>query len=347
MNLALEVLSAAIASIVSFVLCFAGTKRLITYLASKKMTVLDFHKADKRQVPRPGGPALIAAIVVGEGILFGTTQSIAVLALLIVTLLSGLIGLIDDLKTLGGIAKPALLSTVGLPVLALEYLIPESNVFNHHLYLPLFSVPTNLALIYPLLVLIAIPVATNTINTVDVLNGVASGTILIALVPVAFGISLRILEGKGSPIALLAVFPLYLSLIAFFFFHRYPSRIFPGDSGSLALGGAYATISIIGGVEIVAVIAILPAILNSFFFLSTVKRLVEHRQIKTQPTGILPDGTMFASRDTRAPTTLLRMVLATRPMKEDLVVREIFKLAAISAVLSAVTAILTWVVVIG
>ena len=73
------------------------------------MTVLDYHKVTKPQIPRPGGPAIIAAIVASEMLLFVLTDSLAVLGLALVTLISGIVGVIDDLKTLGGIEKPALL----------------------------------------------------------------------------------------------------------------------------------------------------------------------------------------------------------------------------------------------
>ncbi len=335
---------AAVSGIASFLVCYLGTRYLIRYLTLKKMTVLDYHKKDKPQVPRPGGPALFGGIIVGELILFFASGSLAILGLVLVTLISGLVGVLDDLKTLGGIAKPALLLIGGIPLIALEYLVPNSNVFSHHFYLPLFHTPTNLPLVYPLLVLVAIPVVTNTVNTIDVLNGVVSGFILIACIPVAFAILLRVYQGKSDPIILVAITPILLSLIAFFIFHRYPSKIFPGDSGALAMGGAYGAMAIIGGVEVVAVIAILPAILNSFFFLSSVKRLVEHREIKNPPTISLPDSRMVASKDPKAPVTLMRMLVASRALYEDQIVADIFKLAIFSAALAVLTAILTWLV---
>src|SRR5208283_1368338 len=108
----------------------------------------------------------------------------------------GIVGIVDDLKTLGGIAKPALLLIGGIPLIALEYFVPNASVFDPHLYLPLFSVPTNIPLIYPVIVLVSIPVITNTINTIDVLNGVVSGFLLIAFIPVTFAIILRVWIGK-------------------------------------------------------------------------------------------------------------------------------------------------------
>lgn len=311
------------------------------------MTVMDYHKEGKPQVPRPGGPAIIAAIVIGELILFALSGSLAVLALALVTLLSGAIGVVDDLKTLGGIAKPALLLVAGVPLIALEYLVPGAVVFDHHLYLPLFSVPTNIPIIYILMIIVAMPVVTNTINTIDVLNGVVSGFILIAFIPVTFAIVLRLLVGKENSVVLAATIPIVVSALAFYSFHKFPSKIFPGDSGAMALGGAYGAMAIIGGVEVVAVIAILPAIMNSFFFLSSVKRLVEHRQIKSQPTIMLPDNRMISAPDPSAPITLMRLLVSSKAKSEKEIGLDILKLGAFCAFLAILTAIMTWVITIG
>ena len=331
----------------SFLSCFFLTRWLVTFLQGKKMTVLDYHKVDKPSIPRPGGPAIIVGIILGESVLFVGSGSYAILALILATLISGLVGIVDDLKTLGGIAKPALLLIAGIPILAIEYLVPNANVYSHHFYLPLFHVPASLPLIYPALVLVAIPVVTNTINTIDVLNGVVSGFILIACIPVTFDIYLRVLAGKTDPIVLLAMFPILGASLAFFIFHKYPSKIFPGDSGAIALGAAYGTMAIIGGAELVAVVAILPAILNSFFFLSSVKRLVEHRQLKIQPTIAQEDAKLLANRDPKAPVTLVRMLVSKDPLSEDEIVKEIFKLELFCALLAGITSILTWVIFVG
>lgn len=337
------VIETFIAFLFSAVLCFAGTHYLIDYLKRKKMTVMDYHKEGKPQIPRPGGPAIIAAIVISELVLFAFTGSLAVLGLTLVTLLSGIIGIVDDLTTLGGIEKPALLLLGGLPLVALQYFFPNQVVYNHHLYLPLFKVPANIPVIYILLIIVAIPVVTNTINTIDVLNGVVTGTILIASVPVGFTLILRYIYGKENPYALAAFFPFVGATLAFYYFHKYPSRIFPGDSGAMALGAAYGTMAIIGGAEVVAVIAILPAIMNSFFFLSSVKRLVEHRQIKAQPVRILPDNTMIATGDPEAPVTLMRLLVGFQAKSEKEIGLDILKLTAYTSFLACITALLTWV----
>jgi len=308
------------------------------------MMVMDYHKEGKPQIPRPGGPAIIAAIVFSELVLFVFTGGYAILGLAVVTLLSGVIGIIDDLKTLGGVVKPALLLIGGVPLVALQYFVPNAMVYNHHLYLPLYRIPTNVPIIFILLIIIAIPVVTNTVNTIDVLNGVVTGTILIASIPLGFGMILRYLVGKENPYAMVAFLPFVGATLAFYYFHKFPSKIFPGDSGAMALGAAYGTMAIIGGVEVVAVVAILPAIMNSFFFLSSMKRFVEHRQIKSQPVEILPDNKMLATGDPQAPITLMRLLVGTKAKSEKEIGRDILVLTAYTAFLACITAILTWAV---
>ena len=317
---------------------------MISYLIAKKLTVPDYHKADKPQIPRPGGPAIIVAVVACELLLFALTGNLSVLGLAMVTLISGFIGIVDDLKTLGGIVKPALLLIGGIPLIVLQFVFPQALVYNHHLYLPLFSTPTNIPLIYPLLILVAIPVVTNTINTIDVLNGVVSGFILISFIPVVFGMSLRLMLGKENPAVFVSIFPILAATTAFYLYHKFPSKIFPGDSGAMALGAAYGTVAIIGGVEVVAVIAILPAIMNSFFFLSSVKRLVEHREIASRPTLVTPDNKVMASEDPKAPVTLMRLLVSAKPRSEKEIGRDILILTGFSSSLAILTALMTWVV---
>ena len=72
-------------------------------------------------------------------------------------------------------------------------------------------------IIYPLLILIAIPITANTINTIDVLNGVSSGFTLIATIPLVFALLL-----KGDWIMVLATIPLILTLTIFLYYHKYP-----------------------------------------------------------------------------------------------------------------------------
>ena len=194
-----------------------------------------------------------------------------------------------------------------------------------------------LSIIYPLLVLISIPVTANTINTIDVLNGVSTGFVIITSIPLLISL---ILIGDSNMVLVTLIF---MSVcLAFFIFHRYPSKVFPGDSGTLTIGAMYGAIAIVGGVELIGVFAILPAILNSFFYLSSMKDFVEHKNIKVRPTRVLSDGTIEAESNDNAPITLVRLIVAGNPSKELSIVNTIFILSIVSAILATVMGLLTW-----
>jgi len=132
--------------------------------------------------------------------------------------------------------------------------------------------------------------------------------------------------------------------LGFFVFHKYPSKIFPGDSGTLAIGAMYGAIAIVGGIELIGVFAILPAILNSFFYLTSMKDFVEHKNIKVRPTRVLSDGTIEAESNENAPITLVRLIVAGNPSKELPIVNTIFVLSLVSAVLATVMGVLIWMI---
>ena len=203
----------------------------------------------------------------------------------------------------------------------------------------LFFGSVQLSIIYPLLVLISIPVTANTINTIDVLNGVSTGFVIITSIPLL--ISLLLIGDSNMVLVTLILISVCL---AFFVFHRYPSKIFPGDSGTLAIGAMYGAIAIVGGIELIGVFSILPAILNSFFYLTSMKDFVEHKNIKVRPTRVLSDGTIEAESNENAPITLVRLIVAGNPSKELPIVNTIFVLSLVSAVLATVMGVLTWMI---
>jgi len=321
----------ALIILVSSLLTYFLTRILIKVLRRRGWLVEDAHKPNRPLIPRPAGPAIIVSILVGEAILYCFTYDVRVAALSSSLLIAGLIGLVDDVKRLRGYHKPLLLIFASLPILLLGAYVPQP-IF------PLYGKSVRLFIVYPLLVLAALPVTANTINAIDVFNGVVSSFVFIASIPLLVAFALR-----EDWIMFTAALPLLASTAIFYlFFHRYPSKIFPGDSGTLALGALYGALAICGRAEVIGVIALLPAILNSFFFLSSVKKIVEHREVKERPVIILQDFRLAASTSREAPLTLTRMILAKGPLSEVEVARAITILATIAAILAIVTAFLTW-----
>lgn len=327
MDFTMSLTYALVTSAIAFVVTYLLTPALIKYLNKRGMVVKDYHKPNNVQVPRPGGISIIVAIAAAELVLFIFTMSSGVLAILLCTVIAFFVGYVDDRRVMGGYFKPVALLAAAIPIIVL-------GAYDFHLDFPFFG-SVRIPLLYIGVILLTIPIMGNTINSIDVLNGVVSGFIAITSVPLIIAL---FLQGK-TEIAIAAL-PLLLSALAFYKYHKYPSRIFPGDSGVLVWGAMYGAIAIVGGVEVVATIALLPAIINSFLFLASVKKIIEHREVKGRPTILLDDFRLKASTESKAPVSIVRLILANGPMREEEIAKSIFKLGAFSSGIAILTAVL-------
>ena len=297
---------------------------MIKFLQKRNLTVKDVNKPGNVRIPRPRGISILIGIVASEIVLYSFFPISEILAIIITSVLGFSVGIIDDKKTMGGWFKPLALAFCAAPILLL-------GAYDSNLDFPLFG-SVKIPSLYLALVVFMIPITGNTINSIDVLNGVASGVTTIA--SFALAISLFILQNYEIGLACLG---LAFASLAFYKYHKFPSRIFPGDSGSVMFGATYGVIAIVGGVEVIAAIAILPAIINSFLFLSSVKKIVEHREIKN-PTSHTDDFKLKSTNDNHAPITLVRLLIAKKPLSEKQICNEILKLSAFSGVLAVITA---------
>ena len=86
---------------------------------------------------------------------------------------------------------------------------------------------------------------TNAVNLTDGLDGLAAGVTMI--VAIGYG-----LIGYYSNSFTVTIFSAALagSCLGFLFFNSYPAKVFMGDTGSLALGGAVASLAILTKTEL-------------------------------------------------------------------------------------------------
>ncbi len=319
------ILPAIVSCIVAFFVVFVMTPPLIKFLEKRNLAVKDMNKKGDVMVVRPGGPSIIAGIIASEIVLYAFLQLNEILAIIITTSAAFVIGYVDDRKTMGGWFKPVALAIAAIPIIVF-------GAYDSNLAFPLFGT-VQIPVLYLALIVFMIPITGNTINSIDVLNGVASGFMVIA----SFSLSICLFIVQNYEIAIVSL-PLGFVSLAFYKYHKIPSKIFPGDSGALTFGAMYGTIAIVGGVEVIAAVALLPAVINSFLFLSSVKRIVEHRQVKGKPVEFTDDSQLKATGDKTAPVTLVRLILAGGPLSEKQVGFAIFKLAIFSGILGIITA---------
>ena len=328
-----NVIHALIASVAAFSTVYVVTPILIKYLHKKNSTVPDCHKKEKPMIVRPGGPALIMGILASEAVLYGFFSNPAILAIMLTSFFAFLVGYTDDKKVMGGWFKPLALAASAAPILLL-------GVYDVFLTFPLFG-DVHIPLLYVGIVVIMISITGNTINSIDIFNGVVSGFMVISGFTLSAAIfiveSFQVIPNYEIAIASL---PLGFVALAFYKYHVFPSKIFPGDSGTLTLGAMYGTLAIVGNVEVIAAIALLPAIINSFLFLSSTKKVVEHRKIKARPVYMTDDFKLAATTDMRAPVTLARIILSYGPLSEKQITRIIFKLGIFCASFAILSAFL-------
>jgi len=315
----------AVVSAISFFVIILLLPAAIRSLTAKGKLVPDAHKQGKPMIPRPAGPVILAGIAAAEIVLYLLTMNVAVLAVVLSTAIAFSVGYVDDSRMMPGWFKPVALLAAAVPLVSLDLYVggvheDSLNLVFGRVFIPLLYIP---------LIFVIMPITGNTINSIDVLNGVASGFIIIAMIPLLTSIAIF-----GSHEVFLAALPLLFAAVAFYKYHKFPSRIFPGDSGTLLFGAMYGALAIAGSSEIIGVIALLPAVMNSFLFLASVRRIVEHRQVKARPTILMDDFKLAASKDKTAPATLVRLIVADGPLDEKAVGFQIFKLATFTALLA-------------
>ena len=326
------IIAAVITSVIAFFVVLGLVPPLIKSLTKKNWTVKDVNRIGGAMLPRPGGPAILAGIILSEiSLYFLLPQERAITkgitAILITTSISFVIGFIDDRKVMSGWFKPLALVGAAIPIIVI-------GAYEPNLAFPLFG-DVKIPALYLGLIIFMIPVTGNTINSIDVMNGIASGFMTIA----SFSLAIVLFILQNYSVAIMTL-PVAFASLAFYKYHKFPAKIFPGDSGALTLGAAYGVIAIVGQIEVIAAIALLPAIINSFLFLSSVKRIVEHRQIKN-PTAHTDDHKITAKKETDAPITLIRLLVAAKPLTEKEIGFMVFKLAIFSGILAIITALIS------
>lgn len=130
---------------------------------------------------------------------------------------------------------------------------------------------------------------TNAVNLTDGLDGLASSTTLIFLI--SFLILQLIFVNSGVVVSNVSIFEELKnisivsvvacgSILCFLLFNCFPAKIFMGDTGSLALGGLMASVSIFSGMElyipilgIVFVVSVVSVIIQVAYYKLTKKRV--------------------------------------------------------------------------
>ena len=205
------------------------------------------HQA-KSGTPTMGGIMIILAIVVATVAAAPLTP--AVLLALFITLGHFVLGFLDDYikvvkkRNLGLKAKQKMLGQI---LIAIVTMIVGTRVLgiDTTIWIPIADVNVDIGVGYYFLVLFVLVGTSNAVNLTDGLDGLASGTVAIASGAYAL---VCYMTGHYD----LAIFSvaMMMACLAFLRFNAHPAKVFMGDTGSLALGGAVAAVGILTHTEI-------------------------------------------------------------------------------------------------
>ncbi|MHA1777609.1 MAG: hypothetical protein DRO88_01135 [Promethearchaeia archaeon] len=307
---------------------------IISWMKRKKYVGYDIHKQSRPETAESGGIAFSISITFGLimlGFIIPTLWH-EVFIFIITILIATVVGWIDDRKQLSSLRKIILMFVTGLPVFIanLPFLgfIKISNPI-----LPILG-RLQLTIIYPLTIPIIIMVMTNTVNMLEGYNGEGSGTTSIALV---FMILASFLLGSSQ--GLIYGYICLAGIGAFYFFNKYPAKIFPGDTGTLVIGASIALVGIFGSIETIMILVMLPQIFNSFYVIASVRGFKESHTIDKKDILLDSNDLIHASEESTAPLTLPRLLTASGPLSEKELVNHIFGLSTIAGIISLIVAL--------
>ena len=235
----LALLIILISFVIYVVLCPLFIKLLtkLSWRETLKTDNADLH-AHKAGTYTSGG-VLIVSVVSITSTIFGYEHSSIIVGLVISVVLFSIVGLIDDaLKICKGYG---LIKSTKMGLLVLASVITM-------LIVPMYQVNTLFSALFALFILVG---TSNSVNLTDGVDGLATSICIIVLI--IFLMSMLGVSNshwfdhlaKSELSSLIVITACVLgSCLGFLIFNRHPAILFMGDTGSLALGGFIAMLSL-------------------------------------------------------------------------------------------------------
>ncbi len=200
----------------------------------------------KAGTPTMGGIIFLLSIIattviVGNAFDLFTTQSVV---MLLVLAGFGLIGFLDDgikvifKRNLGLTSLQKLIAQIIISIAA--FLLLRLGTFDTSINIPFTELSIDFGILYVAFLIFWLVGFSNAVNLTDGLDGLVAGTASIAFT--AYGVIA--LFNEQADVALFT-FAVTGALLGFLIFNANPAKVFMGDTGSLALGGSLALVSVV------------------------------------------------------------------------------------------------------
>ena len=269
--------------VISFGITFYLMPIFIRKLEENEDVVRDMYKRFKHDVPTKGGLAVLFSIYltvvivpvffrvlnkVNSSVEVPKTLSPTDQGILLVIMMFALYGIIDDLMNVGRPAKVALPILFSLPLIVV--VTPSSLTlpllgkvdFNDGITFPLFGFVKYARITRYVVMPIYIMVVANLMNMHSGFNGLQSGLSLIILTALLIKSVHEDIQASLIPLGALTG-----AMGAFWLFNRYPSRIFEGNIGALAVGAGIGSIIVVNGFIVSGFIMLIPHTVNFMMYI--------------------------------------------------------------------------------
>ncbi|TDL79967.1 phospho-N-acetylmuramoyl-pentapeptide-transferase [Peribacillus frigoritolerans] len=230
----------------------------------------------KSGTPTMGGIMIILSVIVTTLVMSYkfAEPSVEMYLLLFVMFGYGLLGFLDDFikvvmkRNLGLTSKQKLIGQIIIAVIF--YIVFKQYGFSSEIRIPGTEFSFDLGFAYVILIIFMLVGGSNAVNLTDGLDGLLSGTAAIA-----FG-AFAVLAWNQSQYDV-AIFSVAVvgAVLGFLVFNAHPAKVFMGDTGSLALGGAIVTVAILTKLEILLVL------IGGVFVIETLSVIIQVISFKT------------------------------------------------------------------
>ncbi len=208
----------------------------------------------KQNTPTIGGIIFLIPILIMT--LFFAPSYPKIVPMTIVTLGFGIIGFLDDIIIVIKRSKNGLApwqKTIGLFLVSLAYIIYVTffTDLGTATFIPFIGIQYELhPIVYMMFLFLVLYATTNSVNLTDGVDGLCAGITLIVMV---FFTVVAMTRSEWEYIKI------FSSIVAggcmgFLVFNIHPAKVFMGDTGSLALGGAVASVAIMMKMPLILVI---------------------------------------------------------------------------------------------
>lgn len=206
----------------------------------------------KAGTPTMGGTIILLALVMT--IWKFADKTIELYLIIFATLGYGLIGFLDDYikiamrRLLGLTARQKLFGQLLIAGILYYFLI--INGFSTAIAVPGTNWELQLGIFYLPFILLLLLSVSNAVNLTDGLDGLLAGTAAVAFGAYAI---IALLIGNQPETVIFAA-AMIGALLGFLIFNAHPARVFMGDTGSLAIGGALGALAIITKTELLLIV---------------------------------------------------------------------------------------------